>query len=206
MTSRLPANPRRLHRITLDQYHHLIASGLFRPSDRLVLLDGLLVDKMAKGPRHCTACEAAWKAINALLPADWHARKEDPIALPGGPSGFGSEPEPDIVVVSGPSGTYKDHHPGPGEIALVVEVADSTLDDDRAALGRYAWARIPVAWIVNLTNDTVEVYTGASGPDDDPGHEECEVKELGDTLTLPGRDGGKSIGPIGPISAGTLLA
>ena len=133
VTARLPAGPQRLHRISLDQYHHLIAIGLFRPSDRLVLLDGLLVDKMTKGPRHCTASEAAWRAIDALLPADWHARKEDPIALPGGPSGFGSEPEPDIVVVSGPSGTYKDHHPGPGEIALVVEVADSTLDDDRAA-------------------------------------------------------------------------
>ena len=50
-------------------------------------------------------------------------------------------------------------------------------------------------------------YTGASGPGDDPGYADCEVKGLQDILTfvLPGRDEGKSVGPIGPIAAATLL-
>jgi hypothetical protein len=206
-TSRLPAAPQRLHRMSLEQYHRLIESGLFRPSDRLVLLDGILVKKMTKGPRHCTACEASWLAINAVLPAGWHARKVDPITLPDGPEGVGSEPEPDVAVVAGPHGTYKSRHPGPGAIALVVEVADTLLEDDREALRRYAWAAIPAVWIVNLTNDTVEVYTGPSGPTNAPGYQDCAIKRPGDVLgfMLPGQDGGDPVGPIGPVDVAPLL-
>ena len=41
---------------------------------------------------------------------------------------------------------------------LVVEVADSTLRSDRRKMGAYAVEGIPVAWIVNLVDRTVEVY------------------------------------------------
>ena len=33
------------------------------------------------------------------------------------------EPEPDVAVARGNSRTYRKHHPGPKDIALVVEVA-----------------------------------------------------------------------------------
>ena len=38
-----------------------------------------------------------------------------------------NEPEPDLCVVRGESDDYTDHHPGPADIALIVEVADSSL-------------------------------------------------------------------------------
>lgn len=204
----LPVAPDRLHRITLDQYHQMIEIGLFGPSDRLVLLDGLLVDKMTRGPRHCTACEATREAINGALPAGWYARKEDPITLPDGPRGYGSEPEPDVAVVAGSRRSYQDRHPGPGEIALVVEVADSSLADDRKALARYARAGIPVVWIVDLTNDTVEVYDDPSGPDAAPRYRKSDVKRPGDLLTfmLPGQGGVDPARPVGPIDVAALIS
>jgi len=43
---------------------------------------------------------------------------------------------------------------------LIIEVADTSLREDRIDKGRvYARARIPVYWIVNLQNLCLEVYT-----------------------------------------------
>ena len=36
-----------------------------------------------------------------VLPPGWHVRKEDPVALPGGPDVGDSAPEPDLSVVRG---------------------------------------------------------------------------------------------------------
>ena len=81
-----------------------------------------------------------------ILP-DWYIRSAKPIRLPG----QGSEPEPDRCVVRGAIRDYGEYHPGPADIALVVEVADSSLADDRKlADGVYGPAGIPVYWIVNV--------------------------------------------------------
>jgi Uma2 family endonuclease len=76
-----------------------------------------------------------------------------------------SEPEPDLAVVRGDENTYLHRHPGPADVALLVEVADSTLDRDRADKARiYGQAGVPVYWIVNLVDRQVEVYTSPTGP------------------------------------------
>jgi Uma2 family endonuclease len=50
-------------------------------------------------------------------------------------------------------------------VALVVEVADSTLAFDRGRkLLAYAYGGIPIYWIVNLIDRRIEVYTEPSGP------------------------------------------
>jgi hypothetical protein len=110
----LPVAPQRLHRITLEEYDRLIATGFFGRSDRVVLLDGLLVDKRAKGPRHSIAVELSYRVMSALLPAGWHARQEKALALADGPEGYGSAPKPDLAIVTGPVRRYVRHHPDPG--------------------------------------------------------------------------------------------
>jgi hypothetical protein len=59
------------------------------------------------------------------------------------------------------------------DLALVVEVADATLERDRNAKKRaYSRARIPVYWIINLTENLIEVYTHPSGPTEEPDYRE----------------------------------
>jgi Uma2 family endonuclease len=70
-----------------------------------------------------------------------------------------SEPEPDIAIVLGPLERYIDHHPHPSEIALVVEVAETSLIRDRRKARMYARAGIPHYWIVNLRDRCVEIYS-----------------------------------------------
>ncbi len=60
---------------------------------------------------------------------------------------------------------YRGAHPGPADVLLVVEVADTTVETDRAVkFPLYARAGIPEAWLVNLPDETVEVY--AAPPND----------------------------------------
>ena len=73
------------------------------------------------------------------------------------------------IVIRGDPDDYPDLHPGPDEVALVVEVADSTLRRDRSTKKRiYARAGIPVYWIANLIESRFEVYTDPTGPADQP--------------------------------------
>jgi len=181
--------PERLFRLSLETYERMGELGLFRRSDRVELLDGLLVNKMTRGPRHVTATIKVLKAVDAILPPGWTPRKEDPLKLPGVAGAPDSAPEPDVAVVRGDVNTYATRHPGAADVALVIEVADSSLADDRLGLRRYATAGIPVAWIVNLVDETVEVHTTPSGPT----YAHREVKGVDDALAvwLDGRECGR---------------
>jgi Uma2 family endonuclease len=87
----------------------------------------------------------------------WHVRAGKPVRLP--PI---SKPEPDRSVVRGEVGDYSNHSPGAADKALVVEIAVSSLADDRIQAGVYAAACIPCYWIVNVSERQVEVYSGPS--------------------------------------------
>jgi Uma2 family endonuclease len=177
--------PGELYRISLDVYREMGNLGLLAPSDRVELLDGLLVKKMTRGPRHVTVTHHIVRYRDAHLPAGWHSRKEAPIELPGGHEGD-SSPEPDVAVIAGALDNYSDRHPLAADIALVIEVAScpEMLARERKALARYAWPGLAVVWIVNLTNDTVEVYTNPSGPGPDPHYGTCAVIGLGMDLAI----------------------
>jgi Uma2 family endonuclease len=78
---------------------------------------------------------------------------QNPITL-----GQHGEPQPDLVLLLDPP---VGRLPGPGEVALVVEVADTSLGFDRdVKLPRYAEAGIAEAWLVDLSSETVEVHSG----------------------------------------------
>ncbi len=69
-----------------------------------------------------------------------------------------NEPEPDVSLARGKAKDYANRHPGPADLALVVEVAKSSLSEDRQ-MAIYGPAGIPVYGIVNLKAHQVEVYT-----------------------------------------------
>jgi Uma2 family endonuclease len=156
-TTSPPSPPRTppLHRITVYEYERIIASGALEDPNRVELIDGYMVDKMAKNPEHSFAATATHQALVDRLPAGWLARKEEPVRIPAY-----NEPEPDVAVVRGINADYRHRTPEPGDVALLVEVSDSTLGPDRVLkLAAYATDGIPVYWIVNLVDRQVEVYT-----------------------------------------------
>ena len=99
-----------------------------------------------------------------------------------------TEPNPDVVLARMPWRGYPENHPGPADIILVIEVADSTLRRDLAnKLPLHARNAVAEVWIVDLTLDRVIVHR-----DPDPQTQRCrrsfEVGAAGDldTAGLPG--------------------
>jgi Uma2 family endonuclease len=165
--------------------------GLLTSSDRVELLEGIIVDKMTQHPPHSVAVDLVREHLEPLLPPDYRIRDQKPVRL------VGSEPEPDLAVVLGPAKRYVRHHPGPQDIVLVIEVADTSLADDRERKGRvYARARLPVYWIVNLRAGAVEVYTDPKGGRT-PGY--TTHRDYGRDESVPVIVAGKKLGAI-PVS------
>jgi Uma2 family endonuclease len=146
-----------VYRISVDEYERMVAAGVL-DDPRVELLHGLLVRKMGKNPPHMIATRWLGRLLEQIVPPGWHVAKEDPVRIPA----F-NEPEPDLAIVAGLPEDYRSRHPGAGDIALLVEVAETTLDRDRGdKLSAYAGGGIAVYWIVNLVDRRVEVYSRPS--------------------------------------------
>ncbi len=183
--TQLPRTGRKPARLSVAKYEAMVASGAFTKTDRFELIEGILVEKMTKNPPHSVVTGFCLDALGQSLPAGWHVRKEDPVSIPN----RDSEPEPDIAVVRGRRADYFNRHPGPPDIALVVEIADSTVADDRELTVTYGGGSILVYWVVNIPERQLEVYTEPSGESPPPGYRRCEVLRPGDLvpLTLDGQ-------------------
>lgn len=144
-----------VYRISVHEYERM--AGIL-DDDRVELIDGYLVRKMGKNPPHCWVTRGLLDRLGQILPAGWMWRQEQPVRIPDY-----DEPEPDIAIVGGTNDDYKHRTPEPADVALHVEVSDSTYDRDRGEKWiAYAKGGIPVYWIINLAKGRVEVYTDPS--------------------------------------------
>lgn len=168
-----------LRRFTVDEYHRMIDAGILTENDPVELLEGWVRYKMPRTPTHYSRIEITRRNLAAALPSGWGLRVQSAITLPD------SEPEPDLAAVREPPDRYDDHHPGPSEIGLVVEVANTTLASDRDEKGPiYARASLPVYWIVNLVDRQVEVYTDPSGPPAQPAYRQRQDFPIGTSVPI----------------------
>jgi Uma2 family endonuclease len=158
------------------QYEAMADAGILTARDKVHLINGYLVAKMTHHPPHALADELAGAAISRVIPPTWHVRAGKPVRLPG----QASEPEPDRSVVRGSLRDYIGRHPEPPEVALIVEVAKSSLAQDRAMAEVFGRAGIAAYWIINLIDRQVEVYSNP-GP---VGYHTLEVLAPGHVLSV----------------------
>ncbi len=172
-----PMVPRPLHRFTVEQYHRMTEIGVLKATDRVELLNGYIVDKMTQYPPHASTVSRINRLLARVLPETWALRVQAPITLRA------SEPEPDLAIAVGPEDVYSNRHPLPADLALLIEVADSSLMADRRdKLPIYASERVRACWLVNLVDGRVEVYAKPKGGKT-PGYE--SRRDLGKGATLP---------------------
>jgi Uma2 family endonuclease len=147
-----------MYRFTVQQYRRMVETGILSENDMVELLEGWIVAKMTHNPPHDAAVNLTRCVIEPLLASGWHVRVQSAITTGD------SEPEPDIAVVRGSLRRYVQSHPRPADIGLLIEVAETSLLEDRIDKGRlYARARIPIYWIVNIPERQVEIYTDPKG-------------------------------------------
>jgi Uma2 family endonuclease len=177
------------YRLTARQFEKMIDAGIFHDEDHVELLGGLLVDQMVKNPPHNVAVGKSATNLRTLLPAGWFVREEKSVRL-----GRWSHPEPDLSVVRGVEDDYAQRDPTARDVGLIGEVSDSTYAKDRGSKWRkYATAKIPVYWIVNLPQRQIEVFSTPSGRGKTAGYRDCQVYGEGDEVpvVLDGRERGR---------------
>jgi Uma2 family endonuclease len=166
------------HRFTVDEFHRLGEARVLSEDDRVELIDGDIVHMTPIGPRHASCV----RRLIALLPPLAAGRAivdvQDPLRL-----GTHDEPQPDVVLLTRRPDFYRDAHPGPTDALLVIEIADASIAYDRTVkLQRYGVAGVREVWIVNLSEDLIEVYrhavTGA--------YQERLAVGRGQSLAVPG--------------------
>jgi Uma2 family endonuclease len=146
-------------RFSVARYQKMIEVGILTPDDKVELLENYVVLKMPRNPPHDGTIQIDTEALAPLIPAGWRLRVQLTVVVPD------SQPEPDFAIVRGDARTYLTRHPGPADVGLLIEVADSSLLRDQRDKARiYARANIPHYWIVNLVDHQVEVYAQPSGP------------------------------------------
>ncbi len=150
-----PVSQDSFRRFSLDEYHWLIEHGFFQDNERVELIGGLLHQMSPEGPRHVAAIDRLLHLFFNRVGDRALVRVQHPILLPEN----NSEPEPDLVLAKRREDFYGSAHPVATDIILVVEVAASSLLEDRQLkVPVYAAAGIAEYWIVNLVEDQIEVY------------------------------------------------
>ena len=185
-TLAVPTEP--VWRFSVAQFHQMIRLGILTEDDPVELLEGWIIHKMPKNPPHRAATKLTRNALEEIVPEGWYVDALRTITL------LDSEPEPDVVVVRGNTRDYLDRHPGSQDLALVVEIADSTLERDRSSKKRlYARAGIPVYWIVNLPEQKLEVYTEPIDLSQEPTYQQRQDYSLSDevSVAIEGREVGR---------------
>lgn len=145
------------HRWTRREYERMGEAGILAPDARTELIDGEIIEMSPQGSRHAAAIRMVEEALRETVSGGYDIRVQLPLDLDDQ-----NQPEPDVSVVRGHYTDYVDAHPA--EAALVVEVADTSLDFDRhRKAGLYARAGLADYWIINLRDHCVEVYRDPRG-------------------------------------------
>jgi Uma2 family endonuclease len=145
-------------RFTVDDYHRMGDAGILSPSDRVELIDGQIVSKPVIGPRHGASVDRTTRALVTAVDTSAIVRVQGAVRLD-----LFHEPEPDIVLLRPRPDFYASAHPGPSDILLVIEFAESSIDYDRYIKAHvYAKAGVGEYWLVDLNDDVVYVHTDPS--------------------------------------------
>jgi Uma2 family endonuclease len=143
-----------LWKFTVDDYARMAKAGILGEDDRVELLNGEIVKMAPIGSLHASCVKGINRLFASGLGEQVVISVQDPIRL-----GSYSEPQPDLALLRARDDLYREDHPGPQDILLVVEVSVSTAESDRLVkMPLYSQWRIPQAWLVDLDAGVVEVY------------------------------------------------
>jgi Uma2 family endonuclease len=149
----MAAQPSRRH-FTVDEYYAMAQAGILGEDDRVELIDGEIVEMAPIGPGHA-------RSVNWLVNRFVGRIGDRALALVQNPVHLDryNEPEPDFALVRSQPDLYRQAHPTPAEIYLIIEVADSSLATDLAnKVPLYARAGVAEVWVVDLPHARVLVH------------------------------------------------
>ena len=145
-------------RYTIEAYHRLLEDGRLEEDARVELLDGKIVPMAPIGPEHQWFLETLLRAFMAQEKGRFRTGPRRPLPIPDW-----SVPEPDLMLYRAGSAS-KQRHVQPGDVFLVVEVAQSTRRRDLIKKAKiYRGAQVPEYWVVDLKKKGLHIFTLEGG-------------------------------------------
>lgn len=187
-------------RFTVEQYEQLMRAGFLIEGSPIELLDGQLYWKdrrdsgspdMTIGRRHRLAVMALYVWLSKVSEGHGcYPMSQQPVTLTPV-----NEPEPDGSLIQGDMNDAMERHPEPQDILMVAEIADSSLDRDLGDKYQlYASVGLPIYWVINLADDTLEV---SENPDSTAReYRQRTVHHKGESVSLTLADGTVASTPV----------
>jgi Uma2 family endonuclease len=142
------------HRFSVEEYYRMAETGVLKPDARVELLNGEIIDMSPIGPFHGGVVNYLIEVFTVARRGRWVTTVQNPVHLSDD-----SEPQPDLLLLKPSPDFYRKRHPQPEDVHLLIEVSDTSLTTDREdKLPAYGRAGIAEVWIVNLNEETIEVY------------------------------------------------
>ena len=153
-----PSVPTR-RRFTVAEYYAMAEAGILARDERVELLNGDVIVMPPIGDWHASRAILFTNTFPPQLQGRASVSIQNPVRL-----NDGSEPQPDVMLLRWRDDFYRDGHPGPADVLLLIEVSDSSVDFDRnEKLSAYAAAGIPEVWIVNRPDRRIESHSDPAG-------------------------------------------
>ncbi len=134
-------------------------AGILCPDDRVELIDGEVVAKGVIGPRHGATVDRANRVFMTTAGASAIVRVQGAVRLDPY-----NEPEPDLALLRPRADYYASVQPGPRDILLLVEVAESSLAYDRDVKApMYARSGVREYWLVDLNDRVLLRFSAPEG-------------------------------------------
>lgn len=148
---------------TTAEFDRLIGQGIIEEGSNTYLWEGQIVEPMSEYQPHRNAHGNLLDLLKARFPsAVWLVDFNAPLPLEDG-----TKPQPDVLVVKGTRSRYQVRPPNPADVALLVEISDSTYPRDSGErLRKFAEVGIALYWIVNIPARRIEVYESPRVLDD----------------------------------------
>ncbi len=163
-------------RFTVEEYHRMVEAGILGEDDRVELIEGEIIEMPPISSMHAGAINRLVdRLLNLQVRGSVILSVQNPIRL-----GERSEPVPDLALLRPRADFYASAHPGPEDVWLVIEVAETSGTYDRERkLPLYGRAGIPETWVVDLEREEVVM-----GRDPSPeGYRTLRIARRGETLS-----------------------
>jgi Uma2 family endonuclease len=142
-------------RWTVEECYELVDAGYLK--GRYEVIDGEIISKTGQNPPHRIVLKMIEKWLLSLFDT-LCVHIQGPIRIPGD-EGRNTEPEPDIVVTLEPTTAYQEQNPGPDDLVVAIEVADSSLSfDTKTKALLYARVGIREFWAADVNGCSIHVF------------------------------------------------
>lgn len=153
----------------------MAAAGVFTEDDRVELIEGEIIEMNPIGSRHAACVGRLTESLGQMVGGKAIVWVQNPVQVDDY-----SEPLPDVALLKRRDDFYAQAKPQPADVLLIIEVSDSSVEYDRdIKLPLYARAGIPEMWLVNLPQETIEIYTQPF----DGKYQEFRMVKRGESLT-----------------------